>query len=106
MYKFLQSLLIFIFTCIESATKSQTAYLTYFGLCYAFALGAWIILKKCFTFRTKEEVEQMRTEYSKLESYADVKVEENGPVHQKMKDTTMTAKTANFGGSGLAHHHL
>ena len=56
-YKFLQSLLIFVFICIEVATKSQKSYLIYFFICYAVSMVAWLILATQFTFKTKEEVE-------------------------------------------------
>lgn len=56
-YKFLQSLLIFVFICIEVATKSQKSYLIYFFICYVVSMAAWLILATQFTFKTKEEVE-------------------------------------------------
>ena len=56
-YKFLQSLLIFIVTCIESATTTKRSYVIYFCICYLIAITAWIVLLRCFTFKTIEEVE-------------------------------------------------
>ena len=59
-YKFLQSLLIFICVSIEIATKDQRSYLIYFVCCYLIAITAWAILLLFFEFKTKEEVERMR----------------------------------------------
>ena len=59
-YKFLQSLLIFLVTCIESETQNQLAYLIYFGVCYFIAMTSWAILLKFFKILPSEEVEQMR----------------------------------------------
>jgi len=59
-YKFLQSLLIFICVSIESATTNQKSYLIYFVVCYLIAISAWVVLIRFFEFKTKEEVEEMR----------------------------------------------
>ena len=60
MYKFLQSLLIFVAVSIESATDNRLSYLIYFVCCYLIAISAWLILLRCFKVLSKEEVEQMR----------------------------------------------
>ena len=67
-YKFLQSLLIFVFTCIESTLSNETDYLTYFVCCQLFSLAAWFILKFFFNFLSKEEVEALRNKSVKPES--------------------------------------
>ena len=53
-YKFLQSLLIFVMTCIESVLDSQTSYVSYFAVCYAVSVISWIVLLKFFVFYSPE----------------------------------------------------
>lgn len=56
-YKFLQSLLIFLCTCVESFTDNQTSWLAYFGACYVCAMLAWFVLYQYFEFYTESELE-------------------------------------------------
>ena len=53
-YRFLQSLMIFVVACICSATDDQTSYLAFFSASYAFSLVAWLILLFCFKLLTVE----------------------------------------------------
>lgn len=56
-YKFLQSLLIFLCTCVESFTDNRTSWLSYFAACYVIAMLAWFILYRYFEFYTEAELE-------------------------------------------------
>ena len=88
-YKFLQSLLIFVFTCVESATGDQQAYLIYFGVCYGLTLASWLVHSSCFQFLTKDQVTALRAatgetgqDYAKLDR------------QEAIADTTDTEQTA------------
>ena len=59
-YKFMQSLLIFVVFYIESLIETQTAYLVYFCICYALAILAWVVFYNFFDVMSKEDVQRMR----------------------------------------------
>ena len=95
MYKFLQSLLIFVSVSVESATDNQLSYLIYFACCYLIAISAWVILLRCFKVLSKEEVAQMRAEQNRLK-YS----EQSEPLTQNSAseaDLKTSLKTAKFG---------
>ena len=88
-YKFLQSLLIFIVTCIESATSTQRSYVIYFVICYIIAISAWIVLLRFFTIKTTEQVEEMRAEANKKGS-------EHTPLRQDLNQSDQKSTIANM----------
>lgn len=97
MYKFLQSLLIFVSVSVESATDNQLSYLIYFACCYLIAISAWLILLRFFKVLSKEEVEQMRAGQNHLK-YS----EQSEPLTQNNAseaDLKTTLKTGKFGGN-------
>ena len=65
-FKFVQSLMCFIVTCICSATNTRESYLGLFAASYAFAMFAWVTLLCCFKMLTQEQVEALRRDQAKL----------------------------------------
>jgi len=103
-YKFLQSLLIFIVTCICSVSDSQTSYLVFFCISYAFALFSWVFLAKCFKVLPRSEVLKMRKEAraaAAATASKDDDIVSVSPVCTTTEgsDLKTTLKTAKFGAS-------
>jgi hypothetical protein len=67
---------VFVFICIESVIQTKTAFLTYFCICFAITLASWLIFKTFFKIVSKEELEKMRENYCKKDSYTDVDVDD------------------------------
>ena len=59
-YRFFQSLMIFVVACICSATNDRTSYLAFFSSGYVFSLIAWLMLLFCFKLLTAEQVATLR----------------------------------------------
>ena len=60
MFKFYDSLMIFVVACICSVVDARTSYLALFGTSFGFSVVAWLVLMFCFRLLTPEQVALLR----------------------------------------------
>lgn len=60
MFKFYDSLMIFVVACICSVVDTRTGYLALFSTSFGFSVVAWLIMMFCFRLLTPEQVTILR----------------------------------------------